>query len=105
MSTATALYDQTRDSPNSVENRKFCIHHKVLVNNHIPGCMFITLLQISYIFRYSLWYLEVSCYLWWWIPQCQQQQLQRHSTTNTANTLPLFLWFLPVLLIFCCLIL
>lgn len=52
--------------------------------------------MISWIFLY---------FLWWWIPQCQQQQLECPSTINTANTLPLFLWFLSIFLCsICCLI-
>lgn len=45
---AVVLHDQTKESPNSIENRKFCIHHNVLVviNSHILGYMFIVYIQI-----------------------------------------------------------
>lgn len=49
MSTAIVLHDQTKDSPNPMENRKLCTHHNVFasINNHILGYMFVIYIQIS----------------------------------------------------------
>lgn len=51
MSTATASYNQTKNSPNTTEKRKFCIHRSVLL------LLTITTLAICllFIYRYPIY--------------------------------------------------
>lgn len=103
MSTAIVSHDQTKDSPNPIEDRKFCICHNVFIsiNNHILGYMFIVYIQISIprynnICPYTL-YIILNFLLFSIVMNSTKQQLSEPSFTFSTTT------FHPVPLIFICL--